>query len=383
MSQQFDVIICGAGPAGATCALALGESNLKVLLIDKSSFPRDKICGDAIAPYVPKVLNTINPKYKEQFLAFSEKAFADGCRIVAPNGKMVDLTIPEDGFLMTRMVFDNFLMDLVKKLPNIHLLENTKAIDAGIEADKAWIKNQDNTIFEAQLIIGCDGAQGIVSKKLTDNKVDLEHYCGAVRAYYKNVSDIPFKKLEFHFRKELLPGYFWIFPMKDNLVNVGLGMHSHAIADGKVNLRNTMQQIIETDPILKERFKNAEQLTEIKGFGLPLFSRKITISGHRFMLCGDAASLIDPSSGEGIGQATVSGRYAGWQAIKCFKNNNFSAQFMDSYNQDIYKKLWRRSYTSNLFRKYVCANETLFNLFVRLSGYRFFYNLLMRISHGL
>ena len=63
MTEKFDVIICGAGPAGATCALALGYSDLKVALIDKSNFPRDKICGDAIAAYVPKVLNTINPDF--------------------------------------------------------------------------------------------------------------------------------------------------------------------------------------------------------------------------------------------------------------------------------------------------------------------------------
>ena len=73
MTEKFDVIICGAGPAGSTCALALGSSGLKVALVDKSNFPRDKICGDAIAAYVPKVLNAINPDYSKALADFAEK----------------------------------------------------------------------------------------------------------------------------------------------------------------------------------------------------------------------------------------------------------------------------------------------------------------------
>ena len=73
MTEKFDVIICGAGPAGTTCALALGNSGLKVALVDKSNFPRDKTCGDAIAAYAPKVLNTINPVYAKALLDFTAK----------------------------------------------------------------------------------------------------------------------------------------------------------------------------------------------------------------------------------------------------------------------------------------------------------------------
>ena len=63
--KQFDVIICGGGPSGSTCALALANSGLKVAVIEKASFPRGKVCGDAIAAYVPKVLKAIHPKYEE------------------------------------------------------------------------------------------------------------------------------------------------------------------------------------------------------------------------------------------------------------------------------------------------------------------------------
>ena len=87
-------------------------------------------------------------------------------------------------------------------------------------------------------------------------------------------------------------------------------------------------QIIERDPFLSPRFSDAEMTGEIRGHLLPLLTSKIPISGDRFMLCGDAASLVNPATGSGIGQAMQSGRFAGWQALKCFEKNDFSAGFM-------------------------------------------------------
>ena len=89
--KHFDVIICGAGPSGSTCALALADSGLKVAVIEKNSFPRAKVCGDANAAYVPKVHNTINPKYREAALNFLEKVPVNTCRLILPNGKHIDV----------------------------------------------------------------------------------------------------------------------------------------------------------------------------------------------------------------------------------------------------------------------------------------------------
>jgi flavin-dependent dehydrogenase len=79
------------------------------------------------------------------------------------------------------------------------------------------------------------------------------------------------------------------------------------------------------------------------------------------MLCGDAASLIDPATGEGIGQSMISGRYAAWQAIKCFEENNFSAAFMKQYDRQLYKKLWREARMSYRIQNIVFKNKSLFN----------------------
>ncbi|MBC7875065.1 MAG: FAD-dependent oxidoreductase, partial [Ferruginibacter sp.] len=105
----FDVIICGGGPAGSTCALALANSGLRVAVIEKGNFPRSKVCGDAIAPYVTKVLHAIHPKFKDALNDFTEKKEMNTGRVVAPNEKYIDITTGETGFIITRMEWDNFL----------------------------------------------------------------------------------------------------------------------------------------------------------------------------------------------------------------------------------------------------------------------------------
>lgn len=339
--QKFDIAICGAGPAGSTCALALAKSGLKVALIDKSTFPRDKICGDALAPYMGQVLGTIDPNLEKLYTDFEHKEDVNTLRIFAPNTKALDLNFGVQGAISTRMDFDNFLFEQAAQYSNIQPILGQAVKDIQVSKDHVDISLADQTQLQAQLIIGCDGAQGIVSRKLTSNKIDLRHHSAAVRAYYSNVTDIQTGSFELHYFKGLVPGYFWIFPLPDNKANVGFGMLSEKTSQQKMNLREKMQELIETVPSIKDRFKNAELLTPIKGFGLPLGSRKITISGERFMLCGDAASLIDPLTGEGIGQAVISGRYAGWHALKCFEQKDFSAKTMLAYRKMIYDKLWK------------------------------------------
>jgi len=337
--QSFDVLIIGAGPAGSTAALAMADSGYKVGLLEQATFPRDKVCGDALAPYVPNVLATIDPALKKALGELGTQYQVDTLRIVAPNDKVLDLGFELEGAICKRLDFDNFLFEQAQQLPNVTPLENCKVKSIDCQKEQVVLQTSQGQLTAA-IAIGCDGAQGISSKQLTETNVDRNHYSAAVRAYYQGVEGIPEGTFELHYVEDLLPGYFWIFPLPNGQANVGFGMLSSAVSERKINLRKTLPQIIEQHPTLKKRFENATLDSKIQGFGLPLGSRKVPISGHRFMLCGDAASLIDPLSGEGIGQAIISGRYAGWQAKKCLDSSNFSAAMMKQYDKLVYQKLW-------------------------------------------
>lgn len=123
--------------------------------------------------------------------------------------------------------------------------------------------------------------------------------------------------MEIHLLKGYMPGYFWIFPLPDNTYNTGFGMVTSAIKEKKINLRKTLLNIIHSDKQIQKRFTNAVALETPIGYGLPTGSRKVPISGERFLLAGDAASLIDPATGEGIGNAMLSGIIAGKHAVMC------------------------------------------------------------------
>jgi len=365
--ELVDVIICGGGPAGSTCALALANSGLKVVVIEKGSFPREKMCGDLVAPYIPKVLHAIDPKYKDALSAFTYKDTISTRRIVGPNNKYIDIPLRENAFIAKRGDWDNFLYKLASAESNIHYQLNQQVVDVTVNQTlQEVIVTTDKTSFKGKLVIGCDGANSVVGKKLTSTTHDAKHYAIAVRGYYQNVKDIPAATYELHFIKGVLPGYLWIFPFGNNTANVGLGVSSHLAAKRKLNLRTALEDILKNNPHLQARFKDAELIGKIEGGGLPLGSRKTVISGNHFMLCGDAASLIDPATGEGIGHAMISGRYAGWQAVKCFEANDFSAPFMQQYDKQVYDKLWGKSRMNYLYQRIILNNARLFNFTVKI-----------------
>ncbi|MEO7766896.1 MAG: FAD-dependent monooxygenase, partial [Ferruginibacter sp.] len=195
--------------------------------------------------------------------------------------------------------------------------------------------------FTAQMVIGTDGAHSVVSKHLANIKVEKDHYSAGLRVYYEGVTSFHDENyIELHFFKDILPGYLWIFPLAGNKANIGIGMLSSTLASHRVNLKETLQRLIETHPHLKARFEHAKPLETVKGYGLPLGSKKRMISGERFLLAGDAAALIDPFSGEGIANAMRSGRVAAAHCITCFEQNNFSGSFNKAYDHEIYRRMW-------------------------------------------
>jgi geranylgeranyl reductase family protein len=365
MTSDFDVIISGAGPAGCTAALALGSSGLKVALIEKAKFPREKICGDAVPAYVPKVLNTINPEYAGAFKGLAGKSEVDVCRFTAPNGKSLDLKFSEQGFVCRRLIFDNFLFELVSRLQNVTIYSGSAVSNVSVTGKGVSVSAGDNLNLKSRLIIGCDGANSLVKKNLAETVINSGKWSVAVRAYFKNVKNNPAGTLEFHFLKDLLPGYFWIFPLPDKYFSVGLGMPSEIVSEKKINLRDEILKIIETDPYLGPRFSESEMTGEIKGHLLPLCTRKISISGDNFMLSGDAASLVNPATGAGIGQAMQSGRFAGWQALRCFEKNDFSGAFMKSYDKTVYDKMWKENRRYYMIREFVIKFGWILNTVIK------------------
>ena len=366
--NNYDIIIVGSGPAGSACALSLKGSGRKVLVIDKCVFPRDKICGDAIPNTVPKALRILDEKYLAALRAFPEKVGIDSCKVVAPSGKSVTLQFKLEGYASTRMDFDNFMVTLAQKESQATFVFGEGITDVTIQNDFVEVTSDKGNRYFSKLIIGCDGAHSVLNKKLTTTKVDHNHYIGAVRAYYKNVKGLQPNTMEIHLVKGYMPGYFWIFPLTNNTCNTGFGMVSSSIASKKINLRKSLLDIVENSESIRERFSEAVAMENPIGYGLPTGSRKVQISGDRFMLAGDAASLIDPATGEGIGNAMISGIKAGQHTLKCFSENNFSAPFMKHYDDAIHKYFWNDMKNKYRMQRMVGKKAWLADFAIRLAS---------------
>ena len=375
-NTHFDVIILGAGPAGSTAALALQKSNLKVAMIEKELFPRDKICGDALACVVERVLRQIDPALEQELLQYSEKTVVDKARIYSPEFRSVVLNFSKRGHCIKRLDFDNWLFKKANA-KNIEVFQQTKVADVRIGASGAEVVLQDGTTLHAAIVIGCDGAHSVAAKQLINFKMDRKHYVGAVRQYYKNIGDTAGNELEIFFLKDYLPGYFWIFPLKNGEANVGFGALSDTISKKKIDLKKSLQDIVQSVPELKERFRNAEPLETVKGFGLPLGSRKLPISGAHFMLCGDAASLIDPVTGEGIETAMESGKFAADQVLACFEANDFSAACMKAYDKRIHKKMFKQFRQHYILQRMISDRVWFINFMIRLANTSWFNRLIV------
>lgn len=339
LAKNYDVIIIGAGPAGLTAALALHNSSLRVLLLEKNHHSSEKICGGALAPYIPKVFNTINPEFAEAFYQWKHKLPVNICRVSSNLKNVHDFIFPQTGWICRREDFDEFLMSLVASISNITIKTGQQVNKVCVQPDYITAQTTKGDTYNASILIACDGRNSVARKQLMQRSIDRQHHATAVRAYFSGVADLQNNTFEIHFLRELIPGYFWIFPVSNQLTNVGIGLPTTTIIQKKISMSRLLQQLIHEQPVLSRRFRNARLESAIAGAGLPLGMHKMPISGHRFMLCGDAASLIDPLSGEGIGQAMVSGRYAGWHAALCCQQQIFNSEFMHKYDDAVYNKL--------------------------------------------
>lgn len=352
-----DICIVGAGPGGAATALKLSYSGIPSILFDKATFPRDKICGDAVSGKVTTLLNRLDPEILNRFNAQNFHTGVWGIRFFAPNGRRIDVpfrSLENDsyadlpnrpgespGYVCRRLDFDHFLVREVLLRPDIDFRPDT-AINGYTKVPGGWQLESPagQPLATCKLLIIADGAQSSFSRHIAGLEKDPQHHAAALRAYYRGVTHFSEGNfIELHFIKEITPGYFWLFPLPDGYANVGIGMRSDILKKKKINLNRVLEELIQHHPLIKNRFLTAEKIGNTVGYGLPLGSKPRPISGEGYMLVGDAGHLIDPLTGEGIGNAFYSGFIAADQAIQCLKANDYSAPFLRDYDKRVARVL--------------------------------------------
>ena len=323
-----DVIVVGAGPAGATAATYLARSGVDVLLLEKSTFPRDKVCGDGLTPRGVK-----------QVLALGVDVSGDdwirnrGLRVVG-GGSTLELPwptladFPDFGLVRPRRDFDELLATLaVKAGARMHQATNVKepVIDErtgriiGVTA-----KTDDGPkTFTAPLVIAADGVSARIALGMGINKRDDRPLGVAVRRYYtspRTHDDFLESHLELWDRSDpsspkLLPGYGWIFGLGDGTVNVGLGMLNSSKAFGRTDYRALLRTWLDGTPE-EWGLREANAIGGIGGAGLPMGFNRTPHYANGLMLIGDSGGAVNPFNGEGIAYAMESAALAAESALQ-------------------------------------------------------------------
>ena len=369
--NEFDILIAGAGPAGCTLALNLAPKGYRIGIIEKDIFPRHKICGDALSGKVLNVMKRIPGDVYTDFLRNVDKIPSWGIRFIAPNHHEVDIPFllnreenhMPPGYVCKRNDFDNFMFDRLQDYSNIHIFQGERIERVTTHRDNV-LANTANHEFTGKIIAGADGVHSTVRKFMHDATIDKHHFCVGIRGYYENVIGLhPENYIELIFLKRLLPGYFWIFPSTRGQVNAGFGMMQHRISRRRENLTHILEDIINNDPLIAPRFRSARLTAKPEAHTLPLGSFRLTRSGNRFILLGDAAFLVDPFSGEGIGNAMASGEIAAAILEDNFKTNNFTAEALKTYDTRIQKRFAQEFKTMTAMQQ-LAGSSGLFNFVV-------------------
>jgi geranylgeranyl reductase family protein len=317
-----DVIVVGAGPAGSTTAYYLAQAGLDVLLLEKSAFPRDKVCGDGLTPRAVRQLSrmgvdTTGPGWIRNN---GLRVVAGGMRLHMPWPELA--SYPDYGLVRTRTDFDEVLARHAQK-SGARLEERTSVTGpvmdertgriCGVTArplDADGRPAGPAATFRAPLVVAADGVSSRLSGAMGIHKRDDRPMGVAVRTYFTTPrhdddwmeSWLELPEKDQNGRESLLPGYGWIFGTGNGTSNVGLGVLNTSRAFRRVDYKQLLRRWVAQTP-QEWGFTEENQVGDIRSAALPMAFNRQPHYTHGLLLVGDSGGMVNPFNGEGIDYA--------------------------------------------------------------------------------
>jgi menaquinone-9 beta-reductase len=330
VGDEADVIVVGAGPGGSATAYHMARHGLRVLVLDKATFPREKVCGDGLTPRATRQLIRMGVDTSAKAGWLQNR----GLRVIG-GGVRLELDWPElasfpsYGLVRTRLDFDDML---ARRAVGAGAVLRTGVTVTGpvLDGDGRAVgvraevgPDKEPVEYRAPLIVAADGVSGRFPLAMGLAKREDRPIGVAVRRYYRSPvrSDDDYLEswLELRSagnRERLLPGYGWIFGLGDGRVNVGLGVLNSSAAFGRTNYRTLLGEWLATTPADWDMRDESSADGPILGAALPMGFNRVPHYTRGVLLVGDCGGMVNPMNGEGIAYAMESGELAAEVAVQ-------------------------------------------------------------------
>lgn len=335
--RNADIMVIGAGPGGSAVSYFLSKAGLKVILLDKARFPRDKTCGDGIPPRGLQVLNEMGV-----LKHINEAGYRlDVVKVTSPSGKHTELPIPQMphglsyALIVPRMKLDHMLLE--------HALGAGAVFHEGVhvsqvqsESDEVTAKSENGTTWRAKMVVIATGASSALLRNIHILS-NTPQSAVAARAYFENIPNLE-PKFHFVFSKAVLPGYGWVFPVSDSLANIGVGFTiASRRRKGASSPVPVFNQFV-ASPLMRDLLNGAQQVGPIKSFPLRMDFLTAPTYGERILLVGEAAGLVNPLTGDGIDYALETGKIAAEHIQRMFATGDFSKAQHEAYARHLHEE---------------------------------------------
>jgi geranylgeranyl reductase family protein len=373
----FDVIVAGAGPAGATAAKVLGEAGVSTLLLDKSAFPRDKPCGGGISA---RALERF--PYLKDALANIPTSWVNKVHFESPSGFVVDYRSAHPLYLMIRRCeFDNLLFGLARNTVEV---ATGLARKVTIQADLVSVST-DTQHYRARMLIGCDGANSIVARAsgLRSGSVQSDYAIDMMEETpQQELGAAERDRMYIYYRIRSHYGYGYVFP-KSSHINVGVGFKLDYYLSNLRGEHYAHHQAFVDDLKSKRLLTGESNRANFRAFPLPISGPLARTYSDGVLLAGDAGGFVNALTAEGIYYAMVSGDLAARAAVDAIRAGNLASAQLRSYESAWKREIGEELAQSVRLQKRLLADPTRIDRVVRAaSRHPVFADLLARYATG-